>query len=165
MRHRQLVLGLRRRVRRLRGDGGFMALELAVLTPFVIAAVLLVVGFGRVAHGRQLVDQAAAVSARAAALANSAGQAQIDGHAAAAGTLAQTEVSCTALQVSVDTTAFVPGGQVEVTVSCTADLSGLALSGLPGSMTMTATARAPLETYRDIGLGFRDSEALSGGTG
>ena len=39
--------------------GAFAALELAILLPFVLVMLLLVVGFGRVEHGRELVDQAA----------------------------------------------------------------------------------------------------------
>lgn len=137
-------------MRRPRGEGGLTSLELAVLTPFVICMILLVVGMGRVAHGRQLVEQSAYAGARAAALATSAGQAQSDGQAAAASMLAQADVSCTGLVVAVDTAAFAAGGQVDVTVTCTADLTELALSGLPGSMTVTAAATAPLETYRDF---------------
>jgi len=135
------------------GDDGLAAVELAVLTPFVIAALLLVVGFGRVTQGRQLVDQAAAAAARAASLANTPGQAHADGQQAAADTLSRAGVSCTALGVTVDTSAFHPGGEVSADVACTADLSGLALAGLPGSVRMTATARAPLEQLRDLPTG------------
>ena len=46
-------------------DAGFTALELVVITPVLVVMLLLVVGFGRLTHGRQLVDQAAAAAARA----------------------------------------------------------------------------------------------------
>lgn len=141
--------GIRRRHAR-RSDDGLAAVELAVLTPFVIAALLLVVGFGRVTQGRQLVDQAVSAAARAASLANTPGQAQTDGQQAAADTLQRAGVSCTALGVAIDTSAFHAGGKVDARVDCTADLSGLALAGLPGTLTMTATARAPLENLRDL---------------
>jgi Flp pilus assembly protein TadG len=143
------------------GDAGLAAVELAVLTPFVIAVLLLVVGFGRVTQGRQLVDQAAAAAARAASLANTPGQAEADGREAATDTLTRAGVSCTGLGVMVDTARFHAGGDVSVQVRCTADLSGLALAGLPGAMTMTATAQAPLETFREISLGLTNSERLS----
>ena len=52
--------------------------------------------------------------------------------------------------VDVDTAAFRPGGQVEVTVHCTVELSRLALAGLPGSVTLASSSRSPLETYRDL---------------
>jgi len=53
---------------RVRGEpdrGAFAALELTILVPFVIVMLLLVVAFGRVSRGRQLVDQAAEAAARA----------------------------------------------------------------------------------------------------
>ena len=127
-----------------------MVLELALVTPVFIALLLLVVGFGRVTHGRQLVDQAAAAAAREAALATTPTQAAAAGRAAATSALDQAGVSCRGVDVRIDTAAFRPGGQVSATVACTADLSGLALAGLPGSLTLHATAHAPLEPYRDL---------------
>ena len=131
-------------------DGGFAALELAIMTSFVIVMLLLVVGLGRVSHGRQLIDQAGAAAARAAALDNTPGQATIDARQAATDTLAQAGLSCGQLQVDVDVAAFHPGGYVQVTVRCTADLTALALSGLPGSVLLRSSSRSPLETYRDF---------------
>ena len=51
-------------------------------------------------------------------------------------------------QVSVDTTALRPGGQVLVRVSCTARLSDLALLGVPGSRTFTATSVEVVDRWR-----------------
>ena len=109
-------------------DRGSMTTEFVVLAPIVIAIVLLVVGLGRYAHGKQLVEQAAA----------------------AAGSLSDAGLSCTGITANVDTGSFRPGGVVTVTITCAADLSGLALSGLPGTATVTATGRAPLEAHRQI---------------
>ena len=139
-----------------RGQDGFAAVELAILAPFVIAMLLLVVGFGRVSHGRQLVEQAGAAAARAAALTNAPGQASEQAQLAAADTLAQAGMTCGQLQVSVSTGAFHPGGYVDVDVTCRSDLSGLALAGLPGSVTLVSSSRSPLETYRDL-VGTEDS--------
>ena len=142
------------RVRRIpRGEEGLAALELAILAPVIVMMLLLVVGFGRVTHGRQLVDQAAAAAARAAALSNDPGSATAAARQAAADTLQLAGMSCAGMTVEVDTSAFGPGGQVGAGVRCTADLSGLALAGLPGRVTMTAAATAPLETYRDLSGG------------
>lgn len=117
---------------------------------FVVMMMLLVVGLGRVGHGRQLIDQAGAAAARAAALSGAPGQAASDAQQAAGDSLAQAGVTCGQLQVQVDTAAFHPGGHVEVQVRCAADLSGLALAGLPGSVTLTSRSRSPLETFRDL---------------
>ena len=131
-------------------DGGFVALELALMSSFVIVMLLLVVGLGRVSHGRQLIDQAGAAAARAGALDNTPGQATIDARQTAADTLAQAGLSCGQLQVDVDVAAFHPGGYVQVTVRCSADLTALALAGLPGSVLLESTSRSPLETFRDF---------------
>ena len=72
------------------------------------------------------------------------------GRAAAAGSLSDAGLSCTGMTADVDTGSFRPGGVVTVTITCTADLSGLAISGLPGTATITATGRAPLEAHRQI---------------
>ncbi len=133
-----------------RRQDGFAALELAILSSFLIVMLLLVVGLGRVSHGRQLIDQAGVAAARAAALTNAPGQASADAQQAASDTLTQAGLACAQLQVVVDTGAFHPGGYVDVAVRCTADLSGLALAGMPGSVILTSTSRSPLETYRDL---------------
>lgn len=133
-----------------RRQDGFAAVELAILAPFLIVMLLLIVGFGRVSHGRQLVDQAGSAAARAAALTNAPGPASDQAQLAAADTLAQAGVTCRELQVSVSTGAFYPGGYVDVDVTCRSDLSGLALAGLPGSVTLASSSRSPLETYRDL---------------
>lgn len=125
------------------------ALELAILTPAIIAMLLLVVGLGRVSHGRQLVDQAAAAAARAAALTSAPGPANTAARQAAHDTLSQAGVSCGQLHVDVNTGAFRPGGYIDVTIRCTANLSGLALAGMPGAVTLTATSRSVLESHRD----------------
>ena len=131
-------------------DRGSMTTEFVILAPIVIAILLLVVGLGRYAHGKQVVEQAAAAAARSASLTGTAGQAESRAHRAAAGSLADAGMSCTAMTSVVDTAAFRPGGVVTVTITCTADLSQLALTGLPGTATLSSTGRAPLEAHRQF---------------
>ncbi|HVV74629.1 MAG TPA: TadE family protein [Mycobacteriales bacterium] len=130
--------------------GGFAALELAILLPFVIVMLLLVVAFGRVERGRELVDSAAASAARAASLSTSPGQAQSAAIDAATQILTDGGLSCAGMQVSVDTSRFRPGGEVTAHLSCSADLSGLTLSGVPGHVHLAASATSPLEPYRQL---------------
>jgi Flp pilus assembly protein TadG len=127
-----------------------MALEMAILAPLAIVMLLIVVAFGRVTQGRATVDQAAAASARAASLARSPGQAYTAGTQAAEDTLSGAGLSCTGSSVDLDTSAFRPGGQVTASVVCTVDLSSLALAGLPGSVTLRASATSPIEELRDL---------------
>src|SRR5664279_248993 len=131
-------------------DRGSSTAELVIVTPIIIIMLLLVVAFGRYAYGKQLIEQAASAAARAASLSTTATQADGRAHQAASASLSDAGVSCTSMTITVDDNNFRAGGTVGVTLNCTADLSGLALAGLPGSVTMTATGRAPLETYRQF---------------
>ena len=129
-------------------DRGSASLELAVLAPLLVALVLVVVAFGRIGHGRQLVESAAGSAARSASLAASPAGAADRAQAAATASLADAGLSCGSVATVVDTAAFRAGGQVTVTVSCNAGLSSLAIPGLPGDITLSRAASAPLETYR-----------------
>lgn len=138
---------------RQRGErerGAFAALELVILVPFVIVMLLLVVAFGRVSRSRQLVDQAAQAAARAASLSATPGQATTAARTAAQGALRDAGLSCTSMTVTVDTAQFRPGGRVVARVQCRADLSRLAMAGVPGSITLATSATSPLETYRQL---------------
>ena len=128
-------------------------MEIVILTPLFIVLMLLVAGLGRYSHAEQLTRQAAGAAARAATLTTGGGSATGAADRAARDTLTGLGLTCTHVTVAVDTGAFRPGGQVTATVSCTADLSAMMLAGLPGTATVTATAAAPLETYRDLTAG------------
>jgi len=148
------IVSSRRPSRRMSGDAGsFAALELMICSAFVIVMILLIAGLGRVSRGRQLVDQAALAAARAGSLSGSPVAATSAAQHAAEQTLSDRGLSCAGLTVSLDTTHFYAGGQVSATVTCTTDLSGLAMAGLPGSVHLQASSTAPLETYRTIGQG------------
>jgi Flp pilus assembly protein TadG len=138
-------------VRAPRGDDGLAVLELVIATTLLISILLLVVGFGRYTQAQQLVTQAAGAAARAASLDTTPAQASTDAQQTARDSIANGGQSCTDVQISVDTTAFHPGGQVSVTVSCTADLSQLTLAGFEPSETVHSTQTAPLEIYRTFG--------------
>jgi Flp pilus assembly protein TadG len=133
--------------------GGFAALELAILFPFVVVMLLLVVAFGRVERGRELVDQAAQAASRAGSLTDSPSAARAAATAAARQTLTDGGLSCTGVQVTLDTSAFRAGGQVAAHVSCTADLAALTLSGAPGHTSLSATSVSPLEPFRAFDTG------------
>jgi Flp pilus assembly protein TadG len=131
-------------------DRGSSTAELVIVTPIIIIMLLLVVAFGRYAYGKQLVEQAASAAARAASLSTTAAQADSRAHQAASASLSDAGVSCTSMSITVDDSDFRAGGTVGATLTCTADLSGLALAGLPGSVTISATGRAPLEQFRQF---------------
>jgi Flp pilus assembly protein TadG len=146
-RHCRRAFGLRR----VQGDrGAFAALELVIIVSFVIVMLLLVVGFGRVSRGRQLVDQAAQAASRAASLSSSPTSAIKAAKNAAVQTLSGGGLSCASMSLELDTSQFHAGGEVVARVTCRADLSGLAMAGVPGAVTLTSSSTSPLETYRQF---------------
>jgi Flp pilus assembly protein TadG len=135
--------------------GAFAALELVILFPFILVMIALVAAFGRVERGRQLVDQAAQAASRAGSLATTPYTASSAAQNAAEETLRDGGLSCANMTVTLDTSQFRAGGQVVARVSCVADLSGLTMAGVPGSVTMTADSTSPLDWYRTVTVSDR----------
>ncbi len=152
------------------GERGSITVELAGLAPALLLILLLVIAAMRVTVAGGRVDSAARDAARAASLTRSPGQASLAAGQTAARSLAGAHVACTRLAVTVDTAGFAApsgaggtvgtsgtsgnggnggnGGTVGVHVSCAVDLADVAIPGVPGSMTMTASYTAPLDPYR-----------------
>jgi Flp pilus assembly protein TadG len=131
-----------------RDDRGTMALELAIMTPVLVAFMMLMVGVGRIVNAQSQVDSAARDAVRDASIARSAGDAQIRATTAAQASLQNFNWCQGGPSTQTDTSAWGPGGRVSVTVTCSADLGGLTLIGLPGTKQMTGKATAPLDTFR-----------------
>jgi TadE-like protein len=133
------------------GDRGSAALELVALAPVLLALVGLVIAAGRTSIAQGSVDAAARDAARQASIALTPQAALAAGRTSASAALRADGLDCRPL-VSVDTAGFdVPPGQpaaVSATVTCTVPLSDLALPGLPGHRTLTATFTSPLDVYR-----------------
>lgn len=131
-------------------DGG-LSLEMAIIAPLLIMALLVIVGFARVAAANSTVDSAAYSAARAASISRSSGQASGDAQAAAQQVLNQEGIQCPA-KVSVDTSGFgtEPGesASVRVNIDCPVALSDLSVPGLPGTVQITSDASSVIDTYR-----------------
>lgn len=141
--------GVFRGTGRGRSDHGFGTVELVLLVPAIVLAVLLVVAVGRVEQARLQVTGAARDAARAASLTRSGPAAQVAAQTAVEVALSAESVTCAGgPAVSVDGARFEPGGVVDVTVTCTARLGDLGFPSLPATKTLTATAASPLEQYR-----------------
>lgn len=140
----------RSRLRRTRprNERGTAALEIVVLAPVLIVVLLFVVGLGRMAHADQQVQSVAADAARAASLERNTSASAAAARQAAQASLGEAGVSCTDLDVSVNLSSYEPGGQVSVTVTCTADLGAAAMAGFPGSRVFTASSTVPIENWR-----------------
>lgn len=129
-----------------RADRGSMAVEIVILTPLLVAFVMLVIAFGRYVNVRGQVEAVARDAARAASVERTAGGAQAAANATvAAGTRTGT---CSGAGL---TGAFVAGGTVQVEVRCSVTMSDLGLVGVPGTVTVSGTSAAPLDTYRRTG--------------
>jgi Flp pilus assembly protein TadG len=145
-------------------DSGSTALELVVLTPALLALLLLIVAAGRVTTATGLVDAATRDAARAASLERSLPVAAAAARSTAAASLAGQDVRCRDLTVEVNGDYAAPVGvpaMVHVRVRCTVDLSDVALPGLPGAKTMSVNYTSVLDRYRGKALGFANSEAAS----
>ena len=114
---------------------------------------LLIIAAGRIAIARQAVEASSAEAARSASIARTQSQAGINGVSSAATSLKNQGLRCASQRVHVDTSGFAaPVGtpaKVTATVTCVADLSDLAIPGLPGRRTITATMSSPIDTYRE----------------
>jgi Flp pilus assembly protein TadG len=135
-----------------RRDRGSASIELAVLTPAVIAFFAAVVIAGRITLALQAADSAAYDAARTASLARDATTARVQALSAATASFTAQGITCRSVTVNVDTTGFsIPVGQpatVRVTVSCVAELRDVALPGMPGSTTLSSSFVSPLDRYR-----------------
>lgn len=147
-RHRKLAGAL---LRRDRGDRGSITVELVVLTPVVLVIALTSLTVGRVVEARQQVVEAARAGAEAAAVLPTVGTAQWVGSMNAAINLIGRTHTCAHATITLDTSHFAPGGYVTAHVSCLVLLSDVGVPGLPGSMTVSASATAPLDPYRSVG--------------
>ena len=127
-----------------------MAIEAVVLTPVLVAAIMLIAAGSRYVDARGQTNHAAYAAARAASLTTNQEAALRAGDTAARQSMTNRGRACAQLRVAVDAGDFIPGGSVRATVTCRADLSDLIGFALPGAETFTFTAVVPLELHRDL---------------
>lgn len=123
-----------------------MAVEVVILTPVLLAFVLLIVMFGKYVAVRGDVDATARDAARAASLEPSRQAAD-----AAARSIVSTSLDddtvCGAGDVRVQLD-WRPEGEVTVELSCSVSFEGLGLIGVPGSVGVGGSSSVPLDPYR-----------------
>jgi Flp pilus assembly protein TadG len=133
-----------------RRDAGSMAVELVVIAPVLALFAMLGLGLGRYELVREGVVDAARAGAQLASSAGNAGDAAASASTGAVATLAGQAVACPNPSVVTDTSAFVPGGVVRVTVTCQVPMADLGIPGFPGAMTIDVTESAPIDPYRSV---------------
>ncbi|WP_240675085.1 TadE/TadG family type IV pilus assembly protein [Cellulomonas endophytica] len=141
----------RLRVRpRWRDERGSASLELAILAPALLVLLAALVLAGRFQVASSTLEHATRTAAREASLARTPD---------AARTAAQTALTrelrgspCTGDASTIDTRTIAgpvgTPGTVTVAVSCTVTIADLAVPGLPGTRTLSATASSPVDAYR-----------------
>lgn len=134
---------------RCRSDRGSMAVEIVILTPVLMAFVMLIVAGGRYVAVKGDIEATARDAARAASLERDFGSATASAGAVVGSSL-EKDTTCQAPSVGPAGT-FVAGGLVTVQLTCQVSYDGLGLIGLPGSVAVNATSSAPLDPYRRTG--------------
>jgi Flp pilus assembly protein TadG len=133
-------------------EAGNAALELVVLAPVLLFVLGLVIAAGRTSMAQGALAAAARDAARQASISLTPQAAQAAALSSASAELSQDGLDCDP-QVTVNTSEFGwPVGQpatVTAHVTCTVRLSDLLVPGLPGSRTLTATFKSPLDPYRE----------------
>lgn len=136
-----------------RDERGSASIEAAIGLPAFVLFVGLIIFGGRTAMSQQAVESAAADAARSASIARTSSEAAKDAKEAARVSLANQQVHCLDINVSIDTADFSKPvgepGSVEVIVECRLDLSDLSVPGVPGSRVIKATIFSPLDTWRE----------------
>lgn len=126
-------------------EEGSAAVEMVVATPVLMLLVLFTIGLGRMNEAQLLAETAAGSAARAASLARSPDQALAAAHAAVD---ANSSVSCPNPNVTVDTSAFRPGGTVAVRVECRPKLADMTGVGFPGTVHISERMVSGIDTWR-----------------
>ena len=132
-------------------DRGSATAELVIVAPIVLVLIAATVVLGRLVLVKQQVVDAARSAAEAAALWPTAPQADEAGVLTASYDLVQDHADCLTSSVSIDTSRLVPGGAVGVTISCVVPSGTGLIPGLPSVTTITVSAWAPIEVYREVG--------------
>lgn len=143
---------MRRLRQALSEESGQSTISAMIMIPALLLIGGLVLVGGRLALASGAVQSAANEAARAASISRTAPIAQGQATSTAQSTLNNSGVKCSRTSVEPALGAFtLPVGQsgpITVTVTCVVPLADLALPGIPGSKTMTATGTSVLDAYR-----------------
>lgn len=132
-------------------ERGAMAIEVVILTPALVAAIMVIAAGARYVDAQGQVNSAAYAAARAASLTTNQEAAVQAGTKAAERSMSQRGLACASLTVSIDAADFNPGGDIRAKIKCVADLSDVVgVGGIPGSKAFTFTAVVPLEEHREF---------------
>ena len=132
------------------GERGSASLELVLVTPALIALLLLVVAGGRLVQARGDVDAMARDAARAASVARSPAEAAARAEAMVRERVGSGGPQCREPAVLTDTAAFRSGGIVGVSVTCQVDLASVSLLGLSATREIASSATEVVDERRGV---------------
>jgi Flp pilus assembly protein TadG len=135
-------------------DRGSIAVETAILTPALVAAMGLIVVVGRLGNSKLDLDAAAQSAARTISIARSPDDARAAAEDQARASLRVGSPTCRDWTFDVTETPT----EITVDITCTVDVSAASLVPVPGSLTQTASASEVLDRYREKDDEFRLSE-------
>ncbi|MFT4264110.1 MAG: pilus assembly protein [Nocardioides sp.] len=139
--------------RRETDERGSAAVEAAVGVPAFVLFIGLIIFGGRTATTHSAVESAAADAARTASIARNATDGKAEAKSAAQSSLANQDIHCLTVTVTIDVSDFAKtvgqAGSVSATVECLLDLGDLSVPGIPGSRLIKATSTSPLDTFRE----------------
>lgn len=140
-----------RRPTRRRTERGATAVEAALVIPAILLLAALTAASWRLWQARGDAQSAAETAARAASTAHGPTQAGEIGPRAAVADLAGSLCRSPSIRMDVSGLNAPVGwpGVVGARVTCTVSMSDLVLPGLPGSMTASAVAEAPIDSHRE----------------
>jgi hypothetical protein len=138
--------------RRARGDEGWAVSEAVLLMPVALIAIGFLLVCARLALAQLSVSSAARDAARAASLERSYDAAATAAEASATSNLGDACRGGTGHATIVSGEgSFEPGGIITVTVVCDADLTGVAIPGIPATSRITKSSTEVIDRYRSMG--------------
>lgn len=133
-------------------ERGSSTAETTIIIGVIVLVLMFAVIVGRITVATAAVEAAARDAARQASIARTAAHAGTAATSSAQESLRSRGVSCSAVNVQVDTGGFArPVGTpavVSATVSCTIPFQDISFPGFPGSVVREARFTSPLDPYR-----------------
>ena len=121
--------------------------ELVIVAPVLLIVIVLMVALGRVDSAQGDVESAARAGVQAAVVQADAADAQTQAAAAVTSTLAGAGLTCPVAADHDDTSNFVAGGSVSVSVTCVTSLADVSVPGVPGRQDLAATSSAHIDPF------------------
>ncbi|PKQ31975.1 MAG: pilus assembly protein TadE [Actinobacteria bacterium HGW-Actinobacteria-2] len=131
---------------------GTLTVEFALLVPAIALLFGLAIGGARVWMARSTVETIAGAAARAAVMERSPQSARSAAERLSAIQATTSGLRCASLRLRVDTAAFArpvgTPGSVTTAVVCEVSLGDVLVPGWPGTVSISASGSAPLDSYR-----------------